>query len=146
MRQVRPHDGEIMKSTNKWYIERLYVPRHTTLHCDNQSAIFMSANHVSQTRSKHIALDYHFICEQVATGTLMIKFIPSHLQLVDIFTKSLSRSQFVLFCSKLTVTPSPISLRGVLRIQLLSLSYKKSQLMILNHNFYHNVNSCTISV
>lgn len=34
----------------------------------------------------------------------------------------------------------------LLRIQLSSLWYKESQLMILNHSFYHSINSCTISV
>lgn len=33
--------------------------------CDNVRAIFKSKNLVISTRSKHIALDFHFICEQV---------------------------------------------------------------------------------
>lgn len=35
----------------------------------------MSIDPVSQARSKDIALDYHFIHEQVAAGNLTVKFI-----------------------------------------------------------------------
>jgi hypothetical protein len=84
-----------------------------TILCDNHNAIFMSANPVSHARSKHIALDYHFVREQVAAGALRVQFVPSQFQIADLFTKSLPRSQFSFFRAKLTMTPSPtISLRG----------------------------------
>lgn len=59
--------------------------------CDNKSAIFMSQNPSSHKHSEHIDLDYHFVREQVATGALSVSHIPSHLQIIDVFTKSLSR-------------------------------------------------------
>ena len=59
----------------------LHVTLSTTpkILCDNQSAIFMAVNPVTHPRSKHIVIDYHFVHELVANGTLKVDFIPSHL-------------------------------------------------------------------
>jgi len=43
-----------------------------TLCCDNQSAIFMAVNPVTRPRSKHIAIDYHFVYELVANAFLKL--------------------------------------------------------------------------
>ena len=43
-----------------------------TLHCDNLGAIYLSANPVFHARTKHIELDYHFVCEQVQSGFLQV--------------------------------------------------------------------------
>lgn len=50
------------------------------------SAIQMSNNRVFHARSEHIELDYHFVREKVALGSLIPRYIPSHHQLADIFT------------------------------------------------------------
>lgn len=39
------------------------------LYCDNLNATYMASNHVFPTRTKHIELDYHFVCEKVAFGS-----------------------------------------------------------------------------
>lgn len=88
------------------------VKAPTTILCDNRNAIFMSTNSVSHPRSKHIALDYHFIRERVQAGSITVQFIPSYMQTANIFTNSLSRPQFIFFRSKLTVSPPFVSLRG----------------------------------
>jgi hypothetical protein len=62
-----------------------------TLLCDNKSALFLTQNPVSNKRAKHVELDYHFIRELVLSGRLHTKFIPTKLQVADIFTKSLPR-------------------------------------------------------
>nr|CAN61640.1 hypothetical protein VITISV_021909 [Vitis vinifera] len=81
--------------------------------CDNQSAIFMAVNPVTRPRSKHIAIDYHFVRELVDKGTLKIDFVPSHLQLADSLTKGVTKPQFYLFRSKLSVLPSTtLTLQG----------------------------------
>ncbi|CAH9134340.1 unnamed protein product [Cuscuta epithymum] len=64
------------------------------LFCDNISASYLTANPVQHARSKHIQIDYHFVRERVAHGDLVVKYIPTQLQLADIFTKSLSSQQF----------------------------------------------------
>jgi hypothetical protein len=57
--------------------------------CDNIGATNLSANPVFHARTKHIKVDYHFVCERVAQKLLQIKFISSKDQLANIFTKSL---------------------------------------------------------
>ena len=36
------------------------------IYCDNVSAMYFTANPVHHNRSKHIAIDYHFVHKQVA--------------------------------------------------------------------------------
>ncbi|KAI3507180.1 hypothetical protein L1887_22027 [Cichorium endivia] len=86
-----------------------------TLLCDNKSALFLSQNPVSHKRAKHIDLDYHFIRELVASGKLRTKFVPTKLQVADIFTKSLPRHQFEFFRGLLNIGPPPFRLRGDIR-------------------------------
>ena len=54
----------------------------------------MTINPVFHSRTKHIAIDYHFVREKVALGTLTTQFIPSSSQVAEIFTKPLSRAVF----------------------------------------------------
>ncbi|XP_071728946.1 uncharacterized mitochondrial protein AtMg00810-like [Rutidosis leptorrhynchoides] len=91
-------------------------PDRPTILCDNKSAIFLSQNPVSNKRSKHIDIDYHFIRELISSGRLYTKFVPTTLQLANIFTKSLPRPLFEEFRTKLHVGPPPIRLRGVLAV------------------------------
>nr|GEV83730.1 hypothetical protein [Tanacetum cinerariifolium] len=65
-----------------------------TLLCDNRSALFLSQNPISHKRAKHIDIDYHFVWEMVMSRKLHTKFLSSHIQLADIFTKSLPRPLF----------------------------------------------------
>ncbi|KAK2990712.1 hypothetical protein RJ640_009878 [Escallonia rubra] len=66
----------------------------STLFCDNLAALYMSINPVFHARTKHIEVDYHFVREKVAIGSLVIQFVSSNQQLADIFTKPLSRDAF----------------------------------------------------
>ena len=75
----------------------------------------MSYIPVSHNWSKHIALDCHFVREKVVVGHLRVQFVPSAFQIVDLFTKSLSRPQFLFFRSKLNVSPPTPSLREVVK-------------------------------
>ncbi|KAJ0581393.1 putative RNA-directed DNA polymerase [Helianthus annuus] len=87
-----------------------------TILCDNQSAIFLTQNPVSHKRAKHIDLDYHFLRELVTAGKLVTRFVPTKLQVADIFTKSLPSHQFVTFRQMLHIGPPPFSLRGYVRL------------------------------
>jgi hypothetical protein len=49
----------------------------------------------------------------VTSGVLTIRYVPTHLQIVDIFTKSLGHPAFIFFRSKLRISDSEIlGLRG----------------------------------
>lgn len=61
---------------------------------DNLSALYMTVNPVFHPRSKHIAIDYHFIREKVALGSPVTRFVRSSRRIADIFTKPLAKSTF----------------------------------------------------
>ena len=62
-------------------------------------------------RTKHIEVDYHFVCEKVLRRDVMLKFISTHDQLADLFTKSLPSPRFNWLTSKL-MWKFPTRLRG----------------------------------
>ena len=65
-----------------------------TLHCDNQSAIYIAKNPVFHETTKHIAIDCHFTREKVLEGLIQLTYLPTTSQLADIFTKILPSQQF----------------------------------------------------
>jgi len=83
----------------------------TRPYCDNVSATHMTVNPVQHDRSKHIAMDYHFVRERVAYGDLVVHYIPTASQIADIFTKIITSQQFLFLKSKLSVRP-PDQLEG----------------------------------
>ncbi|KAI3510704.1 hypothetical protein L1887_17837 [Cichorium endivia] len=64
------------------------------LYCDSESAIQISHNPVQHSKTKHIALRYHFIKDHVEDGNIEIHFVCSVDQLADIFTKALLEPTF----------------------------------------------------
>jgi hypothetical protein len=53
------------------------LPRSPCLWCDNLGATYMMANPHFHGRSKHIEVDFHFVCEHVARKQLDVWFISS---------------------------------------------------------------------
>lgn len=70
------------------------LPSSPVIYCDNVGATQLSANPIFHSRMKHVAVDYHFIRDQVQTGKLQVAHISSADQLADLLTKPLSTSQF----------------------------------------------------
>jgi len=64
-----------------------------SLACDNKSVISTAHNLVQHDRTKHVEIDRHFIKEKLDNGLIATEYIPSRLQLVDIFTKGLPTKQ-----------------------------------------------------
>jgi hypothetical protein len=62
--------------------------------CDNESAIRMADNPVEHSRTKHIAIQYHFLRDHQQKGDIEISYINTKDQLVDIFTKPLDEQTF----------------------------------------------------
>ena len=65
-----------------------------TIYCDNTSAISLSKNPVMHSKTKHIPIKYHFLREQVAEQNIILEYINTKEQIVDIFTKPLPREAF----------------------------------------------------
>jgi hypothetical protein len=64
------------------------------LYCDNKSAIAMSKNLVYHNRTRHIAIEHHFIREAIEEGEVELKFCKTEEQVADIFTKELLKEKF----------------------------------------------------
>ena len=89
----------------------IFLPHPPLLWCDNVSALAIASNPVFHARTKHIEVDYHFVREKVLRCDLMLKFISTHDQLADLFTKGLLSPRFNWLTSKL-MWKFPIRLRG----------------------------------
>ena len=72
----------------------LHTQTGSTVHGDNQSAIAVSKNGVKGERTKHVDVKYHFITETVEHGEVQLKWVPTHEQQADIFTKALAAPIF----------------------------------------------------
>nr|GFB25671.1 retrovirus-related Pol polyprotein from transposon TNT 1-94 [Tanacetum cinerariifolium] len=64
------------------------------IYCDSKSAIAISCNPIQHSRTKHIAVRYHFIKEHVEKGTIELYFVKTDYQLADIFIKALPVDRF----------------------------------------------------
>nr|GFA58820.1 copia protein [Tanacetum cinerariifolium] len=53
------------------------------IYCDSKSAIAISCNPVQHSRTKHIAVRYHFLKEHVEKGTIELYFVKTDYQLAD---------------------------------------------------------------
>ena len=62
---------------------------------DNQPAITLAKNPVLHDRSKHIDIKFHFLRDCIDGGQIVIEFVETGRQLVDILTKSLERLRFM---------------------------------------------------
>jgi hypothetical protein len=67
---------------------------------DNQGAIALTKNPVFHNHSKHIDVQYHYICKKVADGELQIKFIPTADMVADALTKALPPALHSMHCAK----------------------------------------------
>ncbi|RVW84529.1 Retrovirus-related Pol polyprotein from transposon TNT 1-94 [Vitis vinifera] len=69
----------------------------TYLLCDNKSAIAIAKNYVFHSRTRHIAVKYHFIKEAISDGEVQLMYYKSEEQVADIFTKALPLEKLVHF-------------------------------------------------
>ena len=65
-------------------------------------------NLVFLAHTKHIEIDNHFIREKVIAGDIQLRCLPTTQQIVNIFSKALSKDSFAAFCYKLGIHPSSL--------------------------------------
>jgi hypothetical protein len=81
----------------------IHLRRAPALWCDNLGATYMTVNPRFHGRTKHIKVDFHFVCERVMHKQLDVWFISSSDQVADGFTKSLPASKLDVFRAKLNL-------------------------------------------
>ena len=67
---------------------------------DNKGAIFMAQNPVTEKRSKHIDVCYHFH-QVLASGQVELYFVDGQANPVDMFTKNLGHAKYLNFRGQL---------------------------------------------
>ena len=83
------------------------IPLHIPLYFDNKSVISIASNIVFHERTKHIKVDYHMTRLEYTTKKIALSYIPSKVQVADVFTKAQTISQLLYFLSKLLVFDPP---------------------------------------
>jgi hypothetical protein len=68
---------------------------------DNQGAIALAKDNKFHSRTKHIDLRYHVICEAFEDGKVEMNYIPTAENVSDIFTKALAKPKFTQFVGML---------------------------------------------
>jgi len=63
------------------------IPLHIHLYCDNKSVISITTNLVLYERNNHIEVDCHVIRLKYTAKKIVLPYIPSKEQAIDIFTK-----------------------------------------------------------
>lgn len=71
------------------------------LYCNSKTTLQIAANPIDHKRTKHIEIDCHFIREKICEGLIHTEHVSSAMQLVDILTKGLGRTQLEFLLSKL---------------------------------------------
>jgi len=87
-------------------IHSLPVPRPFPLLCDNQSTIALIKSEAISSHSKHIDIQYHFICNHISEGSFQATWIPTSDMTADIFTKPLLPPLFLKHHAALGLVPS----------------------------------------
>jgi len=58
------------------------------VHVDSIGVIFLAENQISSERTKHIDTRYHFVRQYIRDGTVLVEFVHSCDNDIDIFTKN----------------------------------------------------------
>ncbi|UYV82515.1 hypothetical protein LAZ67_21002634 [Cordylochernes scorpioides] len=87
------------------FLNHLDIPHNmvepTPVWCDNQAAIAHAKSYISRSKSRLIAIRYHFVREKVDDGVIQLDYVTSGRNLADIFTKPLGKNLHELHRSRL---------------------------------------------
>nr|GEX45663.1 putative ribonuclease H-like domain-containing protein [Tanacetum cinerariifolium] len=88
-------------------------------------SIAISCNPVQHSRTKRIAVRYHFIKEHVKKGTIELYFVKTDYQLADIFTKALPADRFNYLVCRLELTSNSSARNCYFELETLSRRFFK---------------------
>lgn len=116
------HDQALRLNIKLWSMSQLNLPitflfrdigiplhKPHELFSDSMSALQMFINLIFHAIT-NIKLDYHFVRQKVALGSLITHYMSSHEQLVDFLTRPLPKAMFHKFGRKLGVRALPTSI------------------------------------
>jgi len=82
---------------------KITIPNTSTIFCDNVGVTYLCHNPVFHSRMKHIAVDFHYVRNQVQAHQVLVKHTHACDQLADTLTKPLPKTTFARCRSKLGV-------------------------------------------
>ncbi|OQE56069.1 hypothetical protein PENNAL_c0424G01157, partial [Penicillium nalgiovense] len=85
------------------------LDKPVTILADNTGAIALAKNPEYHARTKHIAVRYHFLRQEIQAGSICFKYIPTKEQAADGFTKPLASIMFKRFINQLGLAPIKLS-------------------------------------
>ena len=97
-------------SNNVWFKHllegiKVEIKELVVMFCDKKSAINISKNPVMHSKTKHIAIKYHFVKELVQDKEIRLEYVHTKEQIANIFTKSLHKDAFLYLRGMLGVIP-----------------------------------------
>ena len=93
----------------RWLLEDfgVSVSMPTPLLSDSTGAISMALNPADHEHRKHIGVDVFYTQAQVHDGIVAPRYVPSEIQLADLFTKAQTGARHRFYLSKLSVVDPP---------------------------------------
>jgi hypothetical protein len=86
------------------YSELCGIKSCITIHCDRQSAIYLTKDQMLTERTKHIDICYHFVRDVIEQDFMKVCKISTHDNPADMMTKPISVAKFELCSSLVGVT------------------------------------------
>ena len=86
-----------------WFLSTNFV----TCLGDNQSCLVIACNPIFHAHTKHIEVQYHFVCEKVLDATIALEYCSTEDNLADLFTKALSHSVIISHSKSLGLVSYP---------------------------------------
>ncbi|KAJ5497613.1 Reverse transcriptase RNA-dependent DNA polymerase [Penicillium fimorum] len=81
------------------------LQKPVVIQADNTGAIALAKNPEYHARTKHIAVRYHFLRQEVSAGNVIFEYVTTQLQAADGFTKPLAATAFRRFINQLGLRP-----------------------------------------